>query len=499
MRADARARAAPSTAVTPTASPAAARPQPPPHPPRPSPGKAVAAARRGAPLRTRLLGLAALFAAALLIGVLAARGAPPPPPACPDAGAAPPAPSAPLGARPVPGASGAYAVGYAPADAPLDRLAVFLASWREHSPATRVALLLPPSRLADPATAALLAELGAEGVPFEAPPERDDDEDEEEPRKPGRARAHALAEAFRYLARAGPAARAAALCLAADETALQGDPWADGVVEYALRAGKVLFTAEAGPRAGALAVRDSAAVAGAVNACFGSGELAKIAGAALLSPDFVIGPAAGVLEHARLATDILATRVRHRCLKAERADAAALAYALHDFGADPRMLDFKFSIKESGRGAPALTAAIAFPAKLDAAGRLRPGTRKAGPAAPVVVGYGAHPALVQHYLRRYGRREGVTDLDLAQRGEYSAKALGSAGEGLPEAWADESASLFRAVAAAEERRRAWRAGAGAGEDEGGADQEDGAEAGGGAEAGAEAEAAAEAGAGARRA
>ncbi len=244
-------------------------------------------------------------------------------------------------------------------------------------------------------------------------------------------------------------------------------------------------------------MRDSAAVAGAVNACFGSGELAKIAGAALLSPDFVIGPAAGVLEHARLATDILATRVRHRCLKAERADAAALAYALHDFGADPRMLDFRFSVKESGRGAPALTAAVAFPAKLDAAGRLRPGTRKAGPAAPVVVGYGAHPALVQHYLRRYGQREGVTDLDLAQRGAYSARALGGAGEGLPEAWADEGASLFRAVAAAEERRRAWRAGAGAsaGEDEDGGAEEEGAEAG----AAEGAEAGAEAGAGARRA
>jgi hypothetical protein len=108
--------------------------------------------------------------------LIGSRSSRPPPPARPGAAAAAPAapaPPAPPAARPEPGASGAYTVGYAPADAPLDRLAVFLASWREHSPGARVALLLPPARLADAATAALLAELGAEGVPFDAPLERD--------------------------------------------------------------------------------------------------------------------------------------------------------------------------------------------------------------------------------------------------------------------------------------------------------------------------------------
>lgn len=334
-----------------------------------------------------------------------------------------------------PGSSGNVVLANA-AGVPTSRLAVFVRAWAEHSPATQLVIFTEQATLANSAVKRLYDDFRVIAVPFEAPPELEDPSDPEDFAKPGRLPLHTLEKYLAYIETEGlrQGVRGVAIVLDAGGVVVQSDPFLDPGVRAAIDTNGVVLSYEGGPQLGAVKAGDNEHVIKAVNSCFGSGVADKIAEEPLFNADVVFASATAARGYLFLISDVLATRVRSRCLRAHRADRAALQYAIQDFGADRKSLDFVVYLRDH-INSTALGAAFGLPAHVDSRGVLHRGIMAGGSrrglTPSVITAYHTHPHLLRYYLARYG--SAVLEVDFVQRSGYIGELMiGS--EELPELW-----------------------------------------------------------------
>jgi len=324
--------------------------------------------------------------------------------------------------RPAPGSTGNLVFATA-AKVPSARLQVFVQSWAEYSPGSQLVIFTEPETLEFASVQRLYNEFSVIAVPFTALPEIDDPDDPEDFARPGRLPMHFMQQVVQYLETKGDGAKAVLVAIDAAGMASQGDPFIDPVVENVLRVNEVLLTLESGPLLGDVTVGQNIPVSRSINACFGSGVLKALEDKPLFNADLVIGSADAVRRYLILISDVMATRVRTRCLRDPRADRAALQYSIQDFGSDLKSLNFRY--KTASLRSPVFGAAFGMPAKLDGRGVLHrgiiPGTNRRGPTPALVTQYDAHPMLVRHYLNKYHIPYG--DLEFAQTSGYNGSAM----------------------------------------------------------------------------
>jgi hypothetical protein len=343
-----------------------------------------------------------------------------------------------------PGSTGNIVLATAYRSSP-DRLAVFVNSWAQHSPGSRLVIMTSDELLKNPTVRELYREHKVESIRFIPPPEVDDVDDEEELAKPGRSVLQSLEMYQQYLeTKAATGTRAVAVVIEAGEVALQGDLFVDGAVKYAIANGQVMLTLEGGSEVAKVPILDNSAVFRTCMDCYGSTTAGKLGEKPMVSADVAIGSYGAMYAYVTLMADVMGTRVRYKCLRNLRPDLAVLAYVVHGLGSDPKYLDFRIALK-NGKASPVMPIRYGLPAHIDGHGIVHrtPLNAAEKPHLPsTIVGYGAHPSLLQYLIDRYRASSAVLHFVEAPGYQGHQEAL----MGLPESWETTAQRLWAEMA-----------------------------------------------------
>lgn len=326
----------------------------------------------------------------------------------------------------IPGSTGNMAMAFATKVSPA-RISVFVRSFAEHSPGTKLVIFTDPVLLDNPQIKELYKEYKVLGVKFAPPPEIEDPDDDEELRKPGRLILAAYEKYQEHLETKADWAQAVILFTNCRDVVLQSDPFLHAGTISTINRDAVLISTEGGAQFGDVLIKNHFTTTRSLNECFGSTVANKLADKPLLNADAIVGSRQAMRMFVTLMADIMATRVRVRCLRNPRADMAVLQYAIQDFGRATYNLDFTYVVRDHTM-APVYGIAYGFPVRLDLRGQVK---RAVGRAPNVLTQYGAHPVLMQFFINKYKTPSGV--LDFMQTSGYVGDDLPRSNK-LPMSW-----------------------------------------------------------------